>query len=314
MKSEQRRWAIVLGAGDGTRLQSLTRRMGIPVPKQYCSLDGEQSLFQLALRRAERVVERSRIVAVVAEAHRDWWTHDLATLDPDNVVVQPANRGTAAGVLLPLLAITRRDPEARVALFPSDHWVDAESVLAEAVHAALAALEQDATRIILLGISPDEAEPGYGWIVPGACTVASPGTSLSTVSSFVEKPDPESARRMMRAGGLWNSFLLVGTGRALLDLYARRLPGLLASLRAATRRRSRRELAAAYGPMEPHDFSRDLLQGAESELRVAHVPACGWTDLGTPLRVAACLRRAAPKRIDPHPTRVNLAWALAAQA
>lgn len=314
MTSEARRWAIVLGAGDGTRLQSLTRRKGVPVPKQYCSLDGEQSLFQLALRRAGRVVSPDCIVTVVAEGHRDWWQQDLVELPPDNVIVQPANRGTAAGVLLPLLEVAGRDPEARVALFPSDHWVDAEWVLADAVGSVFELLELDPRRVILLGISPDEAEPGYGWIVPGSCRSASAATSVCAVTSFVEKPDAETARRMMHSGGLWNSFIMVGTARALLELYSRRLPNLLSSMRAAARCGSALAMAELYEIMEPRDFSRDLLQGAEGELLVAQVPACGWTDLGTPLRVAACVRRAAPESIDPHPTRVNLAWALTAEA
>src|SRR5262245_3901959 len=34
-------WAIVLAAGEGTRLRSLTTMAdGVPVPKQFCSLDG----------------------------------------------------------------------------------------------------------------------------------------------------------------------------------------------------------------------------------------------------------------------------------
>jgi mannose-1-phosphate guanylyltransferase len=309
MALEARRWAIVLGAGDGTRLHSLTRRMGVPVPKQYCSLDGEQSLFQLALRRAERVVSPACIVTVVAEGHRDWWQQDLRELPPRNVVVQPANRGTAAGVLLPLLEVMRRDPEARVALFPSDHWVEAEWVLADAVGSVFELLELDPRRVILLGISPDEAEPGYGWIVPGACRAAAANTSVSAVTSFVEKPDPESARLLMLAGGLWNSFIMAGSATALVQLYARRLPGLLAAMRAASLIGSPRAMAELYEVLEPRDFSRDLLQGGESDLLVAQVPSCGWTDLGTPLRVAACVRRAALRGTTPDADRVNLACA-----
>jgi hypothetical protein len=39
------------------------------------------------------------------------------------------------------------------------------------------------------------------------------------------------------------------------------------------------------------DFSRDVLEGQESLLRVLTVPACGWSDLGTPRRVAETLTR-----------------------
>jgi alkanesulfonate monooxygenase SsuD/methylene tetrahydromethanopterin reductase-like flavin-dependent oxidoreductase (luciferase family) len=39
------------------------------------------------------------------------------------------------------------------------------------------------------------------------------------------------------------------------------------------------------------DFSRDILQGQESTLRVLKVADCGWSDLGTPERVAEALAR-----------------------
>ena len=38
-------------------------------------------------------------------------------------MVQPENRGTAAGILYPLLRLAELAPEASVALFPSDHHV-----------------------------------------------------------------------------------------------------------------------------------------------------------------------------------------------
>src|SRR5262245_29152750 len=40
-------WALILAGGDGTRLQALTRRIsGAPIPKQYCRILDEESLFE----------------------------------------------------------------------------------------------------------------------------------------------------------------------------------------------------------------------------------------------------------------------------
>ena len=49
-------------------------------------------------------------------------------------------------------------------------------------------------------------------------------------------------------------------------------------------------LAGLYEVLPTLDFSRQVLQGRESLLRVLRVPACGWTDLGTPDRVGKSLR------------------------
>jgi hypothetical protein len=41
------------------------------------------------------------------------------------------------------------------------------------------------------------------------------------------------------------------------------------------------------------------LQGNEDALQVLRVPACGWTDLGTPRRVRALLQRLEETRVRP---------------
>lgn len=288
-------WAILLAAGEGTRLAELTGQGGRPTPKQYCSLRGGRSLLGDTLARATRLVPRERQLVIVAEHHRPLWRDELAHHPPENVIVQPRNRGTSAGILLPLLALLERDPGARVLLLPSDHHVADEGVLASALRRALRTLEEAEAPVTLLGIGPDAPETGYGWILPA-------GTGGS-IERFVEKPDAAEAARLQARGALWNSFLLAARGTTLLRLYRRRLPRLMAELGAAFGRPEARErrLAALYESLEPGDFSRQILQGSEPELRLEVVPPCGWTDLGTPERVAACLA-ALPER-DPRPER-----------
>ncbi len=277
-------WAIVLAAGDGTRLQELTTERGVSRPKQYCSLRGGRSLLQTALARAGRVVPRERTLVVVAAQHRRFWSADLAGFPERNIVVQPRNRGTSAGILLPLLEVLARDAEARLALLPSDHEVALESVIASSMGRVLDALAGPHPGVTLLGISPDGPESDYGWIVPAA-----PGDLR--VARFVEKPEPVLARELLANGGVWNSFLLAATGASLLELFERRLPTLVARFREAFA--SPTDLAARvedlYAALPASDFSRDVLQGSEEHLRLQVVPPCGWTDLGTPDRVQACL-------------------------
>src|SRR5437762_5691423 len=127
-------WAVVLAAGEGSRLRALTTTSsGIAVPKQFCSLRGGASLLEEALQRAAAVARIERISTVVAEQHADWWCRSLAGLPPANVFVQPQNRGTALGILLALLHIFERDPHARVVILPADHHVGVEPVLARAL-------------------------------------------------------------------------------------------------------------------------------------------------------------------------------------
>lgn len=285
-------WAIVLAAGDGSRLRSLTTADGIVVPKQFCSLHGGRSLLHEALARATAITQPRYVCTIVAEQHRRWWRHALRSFDTSNVIVQPSNCGTANGILLPLLHVVRRDPEARIVLLPSDHYVHDERVLTLASCRALAALGTDDDRIVLLGIAPDHADPDLGYIVPGSTEA----TGFATVDRFVEKPDRSVAQALIDAGALWNAFIVVARASALLRVYLARFPRLVAAMRATVETDAPHvddpvATQQLYRRLDHLDFSRHVIEGAERSLRVLAVPACGWCDLGTPNRVAATLDR-----------------------
>lgn len=278
------RWAIVLAAGEGSRLRLLTTDdRGVVTPKQFCSLRGGASLLERTLARAERLVPRQRLVVVVAAEHAPFWRPQLAHLPSANVIVQPKNRGTAIGVLLPLLRIMAQDPEPNVVVLPSDHFVGDEALLATSLAAACVGVEHGEAGVVLLGMSPDAATPDYGWIVP-----AGGPESLDAVRAFVEKPAPAQAASLMGQGALWNSFLFAARGRSLRSLIDQVAPGVAHAMDDALRFGGD-ALARWYEVAGPVDLSRQVFAVHAHALRVLRVPPCAWTDLGTPQRVRACL-------------------------
>jgi mannose-1-phosphate guanylyltransferase len=305
MKWTDWRWAIVLAGGEGTRLTSLTTRGGVAVPKQFCTVNGGPTLLKIALRRAERVAGRGRVSIVVAPEHRHWWEEDLRVNTGTSVVVQPHNRGTAAGVLLPLAAMCGQARDTTVFILPSDHWVADERTLIRELQRAGRVVDAEPDTVALLGIEPNAPDPGYGWILPGRSTA--PG--VFRVETFIEKPAPRTALDLLAAGAVWNSFLIAARAGTLWDLYEKRLPALWHHMRAALDD----DAHALYADLPIYDFSRDMLAGAEPSLRLLRVPECGWTDLGTPERVAAVAGspRTGPGSPRSWPrNRVDLAWAL----
>jgi mannose-1-phosphate guanylyltransferase len=286
-------WALVLAGGEGSRLQSLTTlASGLAVPKQFCSFGGGASLLNDALKRASVIAPPERACAIVSEHHACWWQSHPMSLPKENLIVQPCNRGTAVGILLPLLQILHRDPGASLVVLPSDHYVRNEAVLANSLRTAVREVERRSDRIILLGLTPEDADPELGYIVP----MGDGGPTPREVSHFIEKPSAAGAHELIERGGLWNSFIFAAHGQTLLRAFEARCSDVVASLREVIASRSdaetkRRNLAAVYERVPCLDFSRDVLQTSLRYLAVASVPPCGWSDLGTPRRVAETFTR-----------------------
>lgn len=302
--SRQRgQWALVLAAGDGSRLRALTTQpCGTPVPKQFCSLSGGPSLVEDALLRARSQVAATRVCAIVAQQHHRWWTsiEALGALPRRNLIVQPANRGTAIGILYSLVHILSQDPEAQVLLLPSDHYVADEAVLQRSLAAARDHVAHHPDQPILLGLQPDEPDSELGYVMPGPADA----TGARTVERFVEKPELTQAARIVRAGGLWNTFIIGASARALLNLFLPRFAPIVMEMQVIVGNALQHRTASGwpaivdmYTRLPALDFSRDLLVGNETILRVLPVPPCGWSDLGTPYRVGETLRKLPGQRV-----------------
>ena len=301
MKHRFDTWAVVLAAGEGSRLHSLTRNeRGVAVPKQYCSLQGGPCLLQEALQRAATAAPLHNICSVVAEQHRPWWVPILSYLPEQNVISQPQNRGTAYGILLPLLRIAEREPDATVVLLPADHYLSDEGVMADSLRRATALAQSDSTSVYLLGVEPDEPDTELGYILPEMQV----RDGAASVLRFIEKPNAIRARVLLDEGALWNVFIMAASVRCLLGLFDSRF----ATAVAAMRRFAGANLDLVYQHLPTMDFSKDVLQGRESVLKVLSVPQCGWTDLGTPERVGQILERLQDSATPPYfPAHVSLA-------
>jgi mannose-1-phosphate guanylyltransferase len=284
-----KRWGVVLAGGSGCRLNELTTdAAGTVIPKQYCSFLGGPSLMRKTIRRLSTVVDPNRIVVVVSAKHRRWWEPELSDISPENLLVQPCDRGTACGVLLPLKSILSRDQTARIVVSPSDHFYQDESTFTSSLLTAQQYVDEHPKFLVLLGMEPDDPDAGYGWISP------SPGDedAIRGIRGFVEKPDSGSAKELMRSGALWSSFTFVAAGTTLMGLFRRYMPWLVdkfnRSLAFVTGTGQRHAILSLYDRLPTVDFSKSLLEQAREGVHVLPVPPCGWTDLGTPQRVSKC--------------------------
>jgi mannose-1-phosphate guanylyltransferase len=295
MRSGSNTWAVVLAAGDGKRLQELTTTLnGEIVPKQFCSLQRDTCLLEDALQRAQAIALPQRICCVVAVQHQRWWKSALRGLSAQNVFVQPSNRGTAHGILLALLQIERHAPNSVVVLLPADHYMTDEATMARSLRTATNLAADNQGIVHLLGAESDHPDQELGYIVANE----NRRDAATGVVRFVEKPALEEARDLIKQGALWNTFILAGSMRALLNLFEGQFGATIANMRRALELAQdpligSHALERLYATFESRDFSRDVLQRSKQRLQVLRVPNCGWTDLGTPKRVEETVRNLA---------------------
>lgn len=301
------RWGIVLAGGDGKRMRRMVAGwLRGNRPKQYCTFVGSRSMLQHTVDRAREVVDEERIVTIIGHGHREFLPQSGAANLPGLLVEQPRAAGTAPGVFLPLSYVLATDPDATIALFPSDHFVNPEQRFCDHVVSAFRLAESHADQMILVAASPDRAETDYGWICPSNTmdehAHGADGGAMK-VKTFHEKPDAREAQALLSQGGLWNTMVVAVKASTLWEMGRQCLPGMvrafdafLCVLRSIRDGQAHPGQEAAgmdrlYQQLRAADFSKGILQRIPERSRVLPMDGVEWCDWGRPQRVAESLAR-----------------------
>jgi mannose-1-phosphate guanylyltransferase len=232
------------------------------------------------LRRAATVTSLDRIAGVITAPADPCRQSSLEQLGLRNLFVQPKQQGTAYEVLLALLLLERRISPATTVLFlPADHIVSDEEVMTNCLMTMVEWIAEDSGPVYLLGAVPQGPHDELGYIVPWHDAMLMP----SGVYEFVERPDVHRARKLINAGGLWNTFIFGGSVSSLIKLFRPVFDAAIAGLRAALQSDDvELGLVRAYQRLTPVDFSQDLLATQIDNLKVLRLLRCGWWPLKSP--------------------------------
>lgn len=275
---------VILCGGSGTRLWPLSRA---GFPKQFLCLTGADSLFQQAAKRLMGLVTDYIQVAdplvVTGEDHRFLATEQLREvgISPTAALLEPVARNTAPALTLAALAAVENGDDPVLVVTPADQTVADASAFNGAMHEAIRQAAEGA--IVILGVTPDRPETGYGYIQ----AVVAPTPTL-VVERFVEKPDEATARQYLAEGGYyWNAGMFVLKASVWLQAIESFRSDIAATTRAAWARRStdatflrpgKAEFAAI--PSDSIDYAvMERCPGSRFPIRMAPLDA-GWNDLG----------------------------------
>jgi len=273
--------AVLMAGGVGTRFWPRSRRAR---PKQLLPIAGDASMIRLTVDRLRPLVPVDRVWVVTGAEQAAGVRAELPELAPDHVLVEPVGRNTAPciGVAAAVLAAQGAGDDAMIVL-ASDHVIRAEDRFRDALQACDRFLA-DHDRLLTLGIRPTRPETGYGYIRRGDRGLVCDGQRFDVVDRFVEKPDLETAQRLVADGRhLWNSGMFVWRPRRILGELATHLPDVAALLpdlgRAFGTPDWEARLAAAYAAFPSISIDYAVMEKA-ADVWVAEVDI-GWSDVGS---------------------------------
>lgn len=193
---------VILCGGSGTRLWPLSRT---GFPKQFLCLTGNESLFQQAAQRLSQLGNSDITVAnpiiVSGEDHRFLAFEQLREVGlPLGVSPFGAHRPEHSPCLdLGRLAATENGQDPVLVVSPADQTIADAPAFTAAVQQAIAQAAEG--NIVILGVTPDKPETGYGYIRTDQGRGAPLCANVFNVAAFVEKPNESTAEAYIKEGG-----------------------------------------------------------------------------------------------------------------
>lgn len=192
---------LIMAGGKGTRFYPLST---VKKPKQFISFLGDQSLLQQTVSRVLKLVTYDDIFIATNQAYASLVKEQLPLLEDNHIIIEPMYKDTAAAITYGITYISLFQENPTVAVLASDHVILDENQFVNNLKQAFELAEKG--YIITLGIQPNRAETGYGYIHVQDQFLNQP----QKVVAFLEKPSLEKAIEYVKKGFyMWNSGMFI---------------------------------------------------------------------------------------------------------
>lgn len=273
-------YAVIMAGGGGTRLWPLSRK---ETPKQTLALDGERTLFGIAVSRLLGLFPAERILVVTNRPLAEKFKLDQPDIPEENYIIEPSGKDTAAAIGLAAITLKMRDPEAVMAVVTADHFIEREGRFLHVLRAAGEVAEQG--HLVTLGIQPTYPATGFGYIQQGSYLGTYENIVVFNALHFKEKPDAETAQKFIDGEDhSWNSGMFIWQVGQIMAEIERQMPQLYGVLDAIAgawdTADSQAVLEKEWETLDKVSIDFGIMEGAEG---VAVIPArgLGWSDVGS---------------------------------
>jgi mannose-1-phosphate guanylyltransferase len=274
------RYVLIMAGGVGSRFWPLSRR---EKSKQFLDILGiGETLIQMTYRRFADICPPENIYVVTNEDSSDTVVSQLG-IDSDHVLAEPLRRNTAPCIAYGVFRIMAENPDAVIAVAPSDHLIRKQDEFRMVMDEAFRfASGNDA--LLTLGIRPDRPETGYGYIQANTMQPVAGYEGLHKVKAFTEKPELAMAKLFLESGDFyWNSGIFIWKASTILESYSRYLPDIFHTFNEGKElfgtAGEKEFITQAYSQCSSISVDYGIMEKADNVYVIC--TDLGWSDLGT---------------------------------
>ena len=188
---------VILCGGAGTRLWPKSKNN---LPKQFIDFGG-WTLFQKTLLRIKKpmfdypIISTNLFYLNLVRKHLSKYR-----IKKYKIILEPFKKNTAPAILSCAL-LKEVNYEQPMVFFPADHLIEKSNLLNRSINLNKKYLNE--YNIFIFGIKPNSPSSQYGYFLTKNIS-----KNLNKVVKFIEKPNINKARKIVKKKGYWNSGIL----------------------------------------------------------------------------------------------------------
>ncbi len=211
-----------MAGGAGSRFWPISKT---PKPKQFLNVgDTGRTFIRQTYERCLKIVPQENIIVVTSDKYRELVNEQVPELDGRNLLLEPYRRNTAPCIAYATYTLMKRNPEARMAVMPSDHIIEDDEAFVSTIRNAFEhILDNDV--LMTLGIIPTRPDTNYGYVQTYGGREAYRSNEPLQIKTFTEKPNKELAQIFISTGEfLWNAGIFVWKAKTIKEEMEKHLP------------------------------------------------------------------------------------------
>jgi mannose-1-phosphate guanylyltransferase len=270
-------YAVIMAGGVGSRFWPRSRER---MPKQLLKIFGENTMIQDTVKRINKIIPLENIFIVTNKIQKDEIKKQISQIPPDNIIVEPFGRNTAACIGLASVIIHNFNPDAVTVVLPADHIIRDDDAFVGIIKKAID-FAYRSRGLVTIGIQPTRPETGYGYIQREEKEIEE---NIFKVKTFAEKPNYQTAEKFLESGDfLWNSGMFIWSVDVILEEIKKHMPDLYEGLEKLQKHLMKddfqKQVELVYGMLRSISIDYGVMEKSD---RVYVIRSTfGWSDVGS---------------------------------